>query len=360
MAAAIAPGTPSPGSAESAPSAESHGIDSILGDLADVAEAEDTGGDGILDALAGGDEAAPEAAETDEAEPVNKTQRLDDDVIFSDDALATKEGVLKAKARALELRKLGHQKYLELKAFEKRVAKRHEKLKHQVDRYVAGKRNDELLLGNVRSNLQALHSNDPDAIIAALGHLTGQDGLKAYELITSRIVNRGPSKLDPQVQAVLDQQRQEIDQLKSGLTQRAHAEEEQRLATQLSSHAQRIQQQVIASPTLPHLSRLMQDDPEHLTDFIVNEITKANGKEPATALYARLEGEIRAHFEKSGAAPQGDSGGPAPKQPSTAQRSPGQSIGPRSTAAATQRVPSEDEALRLLAADPDFMSQFGL
>jgi hypothetical protein len=360
MAAAIAPGTPSPGSAEPAPSAESHGIDSILGDLTDVAEANDSGGEGILDALAGDEAAAPEAEATEETEPVNKTQRLDDDVIFSDEALATKEGVLKAKARALELRKLGHQKYLELKAFEKRVAKRHQKLQFQVEKYVNGKRNDELLLGNVRSNLQALHSNDPDSIITALGNLTGQDGLKAYELITSRIVNRGASKLDPQVQAVLDQQRQEIEQLKNGLTQRERAEEERQLTSQLSSHAQRIQQQVISSPTLPHLSRLMQDDPQHLTDFIVNEITKSNGKEPAAALYARLEGEIRTHFERSGVAPQGDGGGPAPKQPSTAQRSPGQSIGPRSTAAATQRVPSEDEALKLLAADPDFMSQFGL
>lgn len=357
MSAAQVAGTPAPAAAP-APSAESHGIDSILGDLTDVADAGD-GGESVLDALAG-DEAAPETeATTDEAEPVNKAQRLDDDVLFSDEALSTKEGVLKAKARALELRKLGHQKYLELKAFEKRVAKRHQKLQHQVEKYVSGKRNDELLLGNVRSNLQALHSNDPNSIITALGNLTGQDGLKAYELITSHIVNRGPSKLDPQVQAILDAQKQEIEALKSGLTERASSEKIERLNGAIDQHARNIQQQVIGSPTLPHLSRMMQDDPSGLTEFIVNEITKSNGKEPAPALYARLEGEIRAHYEKVGA-PQGDGGGPAPKQPSTAQRSPGQSIGPRSAAPSTARVPSEDEALKALADDDSFMSQFGL
>lgn len=361
MAAAIQPGTPAPGSAEPAPSAESHGIDSILGDLTDVAEAGDAG-EGVLDALAG-DEVAPEAEEsTDEAEPVNKAQRLDDDVIFSDEALATKEGVLKAKARALELRKLGHQKYLELKAFEKRVAKRHQKLQHQVEKYVTGKRNDELLLGNVRSNLQALHSNDPNAIITALGNLTGQDGLKAYELITSHIVNRGPSKLDPQVQAILDAQKQEIEELKGGFKQRAAAEEIQHAERQISGHAQRIQQQVLASTDTPHVTRFMRDDPQGTTDFIINEITEAHARGERLDIrtyFGSLEARLAPHFE-AGRAPQGDGGGPAPKQPSTAQRSPGQSIGPRSTAAATPRVPSEDEALRALAQDDSFMSQFGL
>jgi hypothetical protein len=103
----------------------------------------------------------------------------------------------------------------------------------------------------------------------------------------------------------------------------------------------------------------MRDDPNGLTDLIVNEITKSNGTIPAHQLYERMESELRAHF--GAAAPQGDSGGPAPKQPTTAQRSPlGQSIGPRSTAPATQRVPSEDEALKALADDGEFMRQFGL
>ncbi|HEY5955552.1 MAG TPA: hypothetical protein VIV60_03320 [Polyangiaceae bacterium] len=210
-----------------------------------------------------------------------------------------------------------------------------------------------LLVNNVRANVQALHSSDPESIVTALGNLTGMDGLKAYELITSHIVNRGPSKLDPQVQAVLDAQRQEIEQLKNGLNERAFQEKKQHLENQVGQHEQNIQRHILNDPTLPHLSRIMRDDPQRLTKGIVKIIEETNGSIPARQLFQQMEEEIRAHA--GGAAPQGDSGGPAPKQPAPAQRSPlGQSIGPRSTAQATQRVPSEEEALKALAESGDF------
>lgn len=362
MAAAQSVGTPAPAAAPTeSVSAESHGIDSILGDLSDVAETGADDGSAVLDALAGDE--APVEAEKPETAP-DKAQRLDDDVIFSDAALSTKEGVLKAAARAKQLRELGYKKYLELKAYEKRVAKRDQKLKFSIQKHVTSKQNDMLLVNNVRANVHALMSPtaDAEAKITALGNLTGMDGVKAYELFTSHIVNRGPSKLDPQVQAVLDAQRQEIEQLKSGLTERAQQEERRQAIVQLGSHAQKIQQMVAASTTTPHVSRFMRDDPQGTTDFIINEITEAHeaGRPLDIRTYfGNLEARLAPHFE-AGRAPQGDSGGPAPKQPAPAQRSPlGQSIGPRSTAPATQRVPSEEEALRALADSGEFDSLLG-
>lgn len=358
MAAAQVAGTPTPTvtAAPEAISAESHGIDSILGDLTDVADTGEDDGSSVLDALAG-DQATPEA-EKPEAQP-DKAQRLDDEVIFSDAALATKEGVLKAAARAKQLRQLGHQKYLELKAFEKRVAKRNEKLQFSIQKHVTGKQNDMLLVNNVRSNVQALRSSDPETIVNALGNLTGMDGLKAYELITSHIVNRGPSKIDPQIQAVLDAQRQEIEQLKGGLSERAAQEKIQHLDQQINGHERAIQQQILNSTTFPHLARIMRDDPQRLTKGIVKIIEETNGSIPAPQLFAQMEEEIRTHA--GAVAPQGDSGGPAPKQPTSAPRSPlGQSFGPRSTAPATQRVPSEEEVLKALAESGEFDSLLGM
>ena len=359
MAAAQTVGTPTTAAAP-APSAESHGIDSILGDLSDVAESADTGREDILDTLAAGDaEQAPEPETTEP--PPDKAQRLDDDVLFSDEALSTKEGLLKAKARTKELREIGYKKYLELKAYEKRVAKRDAKLKFSIQKHVTSKQNDMLLVNNVKSNVHVLMNpnKDPEAIVTALGNLTGMDGLKAYELLTTHIVGRGASKIDPQVQAVIDGLRNELTELKGGLGEREAQAQLGQVKQQIGGHVQNIQRQVLASTTTPHLARIMRDDPQGLTDLIVNEITKSNGTIPAPQLYARMEEELRAHFGV--AAPQGDSGGPAPKQPTTAQRSPlGQSIGPRSTAAATPRVPSEDEALKALADDGEFMRQFGL
>ncbi len=356
---AAAPAAPTAPAATEAPTAAANGLDAILGDLSEQdLEAAGDGADAALEALTG--DAAPDAEpETPETQP-DKAARLDDDVIFSDKALETREGVLKAKGRIRDLQKLQHQKYLELKGFEKRVVKRHEKLRNQVQKYVTGKQNDELLLGNVRSNLKGLHSGDPDTILTALGNLTGQDGLRAYELLTSRIVNRGQSKLDPQVQAIVDGLQNELRELKGGLNQREELGKVEHLNQQISSHAQRIQQQVLSSTTTPHLARIMRDDPHGLTELIVNEITKSNGTIPASQLFASMEQEIRAHLETGSGAPQGDGGGPAPKQPSQVQRSPGQSIGPSRASSSNPRTPTEEESLRALADDPEFMSLLGI
>jgi hypothetical protein len=360
MAAAVAPGTPAAAPAAPAPSgvadlpvsAATHGMGAVLDQLL---EEDPT----ALDAkeLEATDEPANE--ETIETEPVDPAKGLDDDVIFSDKALATKEGIAKARARTLELRKIQHQKYLELKSFEKRVLKRDVKVKHTIEKYVTNKRNDDLLLNNVRSNLQGLHSGDPDTILTALGNLTGTDGIKAYELLTSRIVNRGRPHLDPQVQAIIDQQNAEIAQLKSGFEEKENVGRVSQLNGKIAQHHRNIGGLISANPTvLPNLARVYADDPEGTTQYIADAIIDAHQKgKPVDRdkYFMDLEAQLA---RLSGQAPQGDGGGPATKQPPTAQRSPGQSVGPRTAAASHSRVPTEDEALRALADDDAFMRQF--
>lgn len=356
---AAAPAAPPPTAAEPI-SAGSHGLDAILGDLSDLpAEATET--EEPADPLA----QEADTAEAAETEPTDKAQKLDDEVIFSDEALNTKEGVLKAKARIRDLRKLTHQKYVELKAFEGKVRSRHEKLKSKVDRFVSEKRNHDLLLGNVRSNLQGLHSGDPDAILTALGNLTGTDGLKAYELLTSRIINRGKPALDPQVQALIDQQQQQIEELKQGFAAKATEERVQQLTSRVEQRKQQIGQQITASAQqVPHLARLYADNPEGVIEHVTTELVelhKSGQRVDIGTYFANVERELARHFGASPAqAPQGDGGGPASKQPSQAQRSPGQSVGPRTAAVSNSRVPTEEESLRALANDTAFLSQFGI
>jgi hypothetical protein len=347
--------------------AESHGLDAILtGDLSGEGAQP---GDDFLDAMAGnaladGDGEQTEATEpeTESTEPADKAAKLDDEVIFSDEALATPEGIKKGRERIKQLRRMTHEKYLELKNFEGRVVKRHGKLKTSVERFVAEKRNHTLLLDNVRSNLQGLHSGDPDAILTALGNLTGTDGVKAYELLTSRIVNRGRPQLDPQVQALIDEQNEKFERLQRTLGERDTQAKVGQLTQKLNEHHQRIGSTITNSAaTLPNLARIYADDPEGTTEYIVAEITKAH--ERGTPLDARqyfsnLESQLAKHFS-AGQAPQGDGGGPAPKQPSQVQRSPGQSVGPRTASASNPREPSEEESLRALANDPHLMSAFG-
>jgi hypothetical protein len=358
MTAPAAVGTPSaanPTVAAEPISAASHGLDAVLGDLSDVpAETSD-------DAAPLEGEETAETPET-ETEPVDKARKLDDEVIFSDEALQTPEGIAKARSRIKDLRRLSHEKYLELKNYESRVVKRATKLKHQVDQYKTQRQNDYLLINNVRSNLQATHSGDPDQILTGLGALTGMDGLKALELLNSRLIHRGQTPLDPQVQNVIDSLRNEITELKGGFVERETQAKVQQLGARIDQHKQAIGQRITGNAQqMPHLARLYADNPEGVTEYIVDEITAAHkiGRPlDGAAYFGNLEKELARHFNPG--APQGDGGGPAPKQPSQAQRSPGQSVGPRTTSVSNPRVPTEEEILRSVANDSDLLSSLGL
>lgn len=251
-----------------------------------------------------------------------------------------------------------HKAYLGLKQHERNVNAKAEKLRAKVASFRSEKQTHMLLVDNVRSNLQGLHSGDPDTMITALGNLTGQDGVKAYELLTSRIVNKGRAPLDPQVQALIDGLKAEVLELKGGLQQREQQASVQQKQRQIEAHTQRIGEMIRSSTTTPHLTRIFNEDPERLTRTIVDAITKDNGATPAQQLFADMERELQQYF--GAAPPQGNSGGPAPKQPVAAQRSPGTSVGPRTAATSTSRVPSEDEILRSIANDPDLLSALGL
>lgn len=366
MAAAQIPGTPAVAPAapavevdaggDDAPvTAADHGLAALLsGPLDEAAE------EAEAEALTEG-EAEPEATEGDEetepAEP--KADPMPDDVLFSDKALATKEGVLKAKGRLLELRKQQHEAYIGLKKYDQRVRKRADKLQHTVGEFKREKQTHQLLLDNVRSNLQALHSGDPDTILVGLGNLTGTDGLKAYELLTSRIVNKGRPVLDPQVQALIDQQQAQIEELKNGFQSRELQAKAGQITQQIDQHKRAIGATITSNaPQLPHLSRLYGEDPQHVIDYIAEDIVE-NAKRGTpvdkSTYFVNLERQLASQLGAAGA-PQGDGGGPAPKQPPTVQRSPGQSVGPRAAAVSNPRVPSEDEALRALSQDEAFMS----
>lgn len=357
MTAPAAVGTPTaanPTVAEPV-SAGTHGLDAVLGDLSELpAEASDEA------APLEGEEAA-EATET-ETEPVDKARKLDDEVIFSDEALQTPEGIAKARARMKDLRRLSHEKYLELKNYESRVVKRATKLKYQVEQYKTQRQNDYLLINNVRANLQATHSGDPDQIINGLGALTGMDGLKALELLNSRLINRGQMPIDPQIQNVIDTLRNEITELKGGFVERETQAKVQQLTSRIDQHKQAISQRISgAAQQFPHLARLHADDSSRVVDYVAEVIQEAhaNGQRLDLAAHlGNLEKELARHFGTG--APQGDGGGPAPKQPNQAQRSPGQSVGPRTTSVSNPRVPSEEEILRSVANDSDLLSSLGL
>lgn len=355
MAEAQAQTTSAP-AAEAAPGLAETGIASMLGEIANEAPEHDAGEGEIAETNTANDSAE---TETEEGKPAAQT--VGDDVLFSDEALSTKEGVLAAKTRVRELRKKQHDAYVGLKKYDARVAKRHEKLQASTAAFVAEKRNHDLLLGNVRSNLQGLHSGDPDAMITALGNITGRDGVEALNMLNSRLVHKGKVPLDPQIQEMLDRQEQQITEMRQQLEDRDARQRKASQVSQLDAHRQNIGKMVAASAATPHLVRVFNDDPEFVTHLIEQAIYKSNGSIPAHELFRQMEQELTSHL---GAAPRGEGGnGAAKTTPTTqqrAQRSPGQSIGPRAAATSTHREPTEAESLQQLANDPNFLKSLGL
>lgn len=359
-AAAVAAPQTAPAASTSAPeasggsepvSAAANGLDALLGDF--------TGAE-----LAGPADDGSEVGEaTENTEPAAdkdapKGREAPDELIFSDEQLQTPEGVKRAKARVTELRKLQHQKYLELKGYERHVGAKAEKFKAKLNGFRQEKQAFDWERNTIRSNLEGLRSSDPDTILNALGSLTNMDGFRAYEMLTSHIVNRGAPKLDPQVQAILDQQARELAELKQATTQRELAQRAQQQQGQIQNHLSNIGQMIRTSTDTPHLTRIFQDDPERLTSVIFDEIVKTNGAKPAKQLFAEMERELQAHF--GGVTPQGANGGTVPKQPTSAPSSPGRSIGPSTAAVATTRAPTEQEVLRQLANDTELLASLGL
>jgi uncharacterized protein YukE len=360
MSEAAAAPSPAPAS----PDASSAALDAFSGGPVNpAARGLDALFDGVELADPAGATAEGEATDADSAEPAAdkdapKGREAPDDLIFSDEQLQSPEGIQRAKARVTELRKMQHTKYLELKGYERHVGKKAEKLRASVAEFKSEKNSHSLLLNNVRSNLQGLHSGDPETILTALGNLTGTDGFKAYELLTSRIVNKGRAPLDPQIQAILDSQAQEIENLKRGTQERETEQRVQQTQAQINSHLSRIGEQIRTSADTPHLTRIFNDDPERLTQHIFDEIVRTNGAKPAHQLFREMEQELQAHL--GAVTPKGASGGTAPKQLTSAQSSPGRSVGPSTAAAASNRVPTEQEILRNLANDTELLASLGL
>lgn len=328
-----------------------HGLDAILGDLSG-SELADPAGDNTAEGEA--TETTEPAADKD----APKGREAPDELIFSDEQLQTPDGIKRAKARVGELRKLQHQKYLELKGYERHVGQKAEKFKAKLNTFRQEKQAFDWERNTIRGNLEGLRSGDPDVILNALGSLTNMDGFRAYEMLTSHIVNRGAPKLDPQVQAILDQQARELAELKRGTAERELAQKRQHVEGQIQNHVANIQQMIRTSTDTPHLTRIFNDDPERLTKGILDAIKESDGNIPAKQLFAEMERELQAHF--GGVTPQGANGGTVPKQPTSAPSSPGRSIGPSVAATANTRVPTEQEVLRQLANDTELLASLGL
>ncbi len=355
MSAAVAEGAPAPVVEAAAPAPDAPEQANPVTDLNDLI--------GIVEpaAEAPADEQVTEPEKP--AEPAAADAAPDPNALFTDAALATKEGITAARK---------HLRAEQTKWLDKHTenTRRGRKLSEQVATFKADKTTFGLAKQQFDADVGALMRGDGKTRLEALGRLTRQTPHAAYEDLSIAIMGIG--KAPPKPDATTAALQKDIADLRAELA----AEREQgKQQTQAQKQAEWIQAEVgkitttLADPRFKLTAAWFEDDPQAVRDRVFDrcvQIGRDTGKQPSyEEVIAQEEQKLLARYNRTqaapGSAPQGEGTRALPtNQPAQAQRPPGQTV---TQAAATQqqttRPETEAERLKRLAEAPDLMQALG-
>lgn len=293
-------------------------------------------------------EAEPEAAEKPATAPAEPKADL-----FSDQALSTKDGIQRAREEVRALRAKHDAAYL-------RVSQREAKFAKSLEAFKAEKAEVQTLSGNVRAAITALRRGTTDQRIEALGQLTGEDGLKAFERLTLDLA-RGGKKSEPSPEVL--ELRAELTELKNHIQQSRNRDEIKTREDFISRRKAEIAQAAGDSQLYPYLARLAPTRGREIADQIAEIMTEAHvAGSPISDVQAlqSLEAEI-ARVTGPISQPGLETGARNGQKPVVARSTPGRSLSPSlTTKAASVRDMTEAERLADLGNDIDFLRGLGL
>ena len=298
-------------------------------------------------------------------EPKRKGAWKLDETLLTEAALKTPDGIKAAGAHLLDGKRELHRKWLGIEDREGRF----EKTKRETLQLQQNLRTQAGLLQN---NLQALRVGDAKTVLSALGQLTGQDPVRWLEQLNVHVARNGKQEDAPEVIEL----RQELAEIRrereAERMQSQAAQEQQFVQRRLGEMVHRAQTN---TEQWPEVARFARDNPEGVAQAL-HQIKTEYYSRHRTALdddgaIGNLETQIR-YFRSSsqtenGTPSQGVGGRepvasqPAKPESNGAQRSPGKSVTPSlASQTVTTREMTEEERLRDLAEDPEFVSMFGL
>lgn len=311
---------------------------------------------------------APEAESPDEQKP--EAEQVKESELFSDQALATKEGVRAAREylrkqldTARESKRTHDRAFLKLR-------NREQKFKHKLEEW---KKEDQAFRSHkdqLIANLNVLRTGDAASILGAIQQLTGRDAVSVYEEMSRAMI--GKKKPDEAYQQLA----QRFERLEQTLAQ----EREQAARERAQAESNRVIEQekanlvrhAAASQQHPLLARYTPGNEVEVGNAVADIIIKAyNAGQPMTREDAF--DVLEQHLQKlsntfSGQAPatqqasnpvvgRAQSNG---NMPVTAPRSPGQSLTARQVATSgSQRQMSQSEIYAELEDDPAIQRAFG-
>ena len=266
-----------------------------------------------------------EPKEPEEAEPKAKQPPLqgaiEDDALFTDEALATPEGLAKARSIIQDTRRKSHKTYLGLQQREARF----ERVKNET---LSMRKQVQTVGEMLNADLSALQSKDPNLVLTAFARLTKQDPVEAYNSLTAHLAGAATDEQESPVEKRLMAR---IEELENGIRQRdlkaqkeAASVEGQQVRMEIAQRAQQFPEQ------LPWLSELAKKDPREVGNFVAQYILDAQNAGSTNVTwddaYIAIE---RSLTEQLGQKPRpAQSNGAAKPQPAAARSAePGQPSG---------------------------------
>ena len=283
------------------------------------------GGGDTKEPASNAEEQVPEEPEKKEEDSKEKQPPLqgaiEDDALFTDEALATPEGLAEARRVIQETRRKSHKTYLGLQQRESRF----ERVKNET---LAMRKQVQTVGEMLNADLSALQSNDPNLVLTAFARLTKQDPVEAYNSLTAHLAGAAEA---PQESAGEKRLRARIEELENGIRQRdleakqeAASAEGRQVRYDIAQRAQQFPEQ------LPWLSELAKKDPHEVGNYVAQYILDAQNAGHTNVTwddaYVAIE---RSLTEQLGQKPKpAQSNGAAKPQPAAATKAdPGQPSG---------------------------------
>lgn len=232
------------------------------------------------------------AKEDDEKKEEPAAEKPKDDP-FSEEALATPEGVANA-------RRLIEKRQRKVDGFEIKLKRQQREFEQSAAAREAEIQQGRALAGEVYRLVETVRTGTADQIVAALGELTGRDGLAVWQEITESVVNNGrraaPSREVAALQMQVEQLRHQLAQGQQQDRDRAEqAEIEQKKATVAKIEAEIVE---LASDAdeFPHLSTFEHDEVVDVVTDMKVRARAAGQKLSIKDACAKIESQLERRF----------------------------------------------------------------
>lgn len=312
---------------------------------------------------------APAEETPEQPEPPAAPASVDDDALFSEEALSTPEGVAKARDALTAARRAHAEERAKTSQVFLRMKKREEKAKAQYAEAQKMHEAAQALNQRLATDMSALQAGDARGIIDTLGRLTGRPGKQVFEELALAVATDGKGTPESKKLKELEERyERRVRELEERWEQEKRAQQERETQAAIKRRKQELVQlgsDASRFPAVAHFVGLgkQKEIAETLTEYKMKAFEEGLpiSDEEAVKL---LEDELKPHLPAPPPAPGGGTGSPhaAPQQRKPASGGlPGQTLAPSLTTepGGSKRELTDEEHRQALINDDQFWAALG-